>query len=307
MRLIADRLLARLLPRVCRALGLYAHWHIGRMRFLQWLIGILLFVVSCVTAWLTYLAAVAADDDPSLPRLRFLLLVGALTAVILAVAQKAVDGGALRSRRKEVEALRTQFFQVFDGPLVRLMGQIEAMALLPPNARPERLHAIRHNIVRSASQLVASETSRASYFVVEAPLAPLRVAKSGEYNYSDARVDNATTTFVEAAGTAREVWTVLDTGKPAVYPDLTKRAPADWDLDDKQYRGFLTYAVHVGRTGVGVLTVNTLVKGELGGADQSIVGALAGLLSVAETLALGPKDRNTLSTAARGAGVGGAN
>lgn len=269
------------------------------MRSIQWIITLLLVVAGGATAWYTYQLAQLATDAPERPQILKMLLMFGIATVLLGLIQKLVDAGMLRSRKKELRAWRAQFYSVFDGPVSRLLAQIEAMAVKPANVRDVDLHSIRNSIVRDVSQLVASETARATYFQVVDQTATSRVMKGDVYNYSDSRSDNATTEFLEHSGIDEGVWKVVDGGGPSVYPNLKKQHPPDWGEKPRIYKGFMTYRVRVGRVGVGVLTVNSLKPDEFGNADQSIMNALAELLSVAEAVALSPQATRRLAAQAQ--------
>lgn len=265
------------------------------MSFWRWLTTILAICAGVVSAVLTHAVASAAANDPALGGLRSGLLATAIATATLAGLTKILDLLAIRSRRAELKAMRAQFYEVFDGPVNRVIDQIEKMALVSPSRRERALHSIRHNVVRSTAQLVASTTARATYFMLDDRSAPkgTRVMHGDEYNFSDNRPDNATTEFNEADDPTSEIWSALDGGGPVIYPNLEKQAPAAWDAEAHVYKGFLTYRVELGRVGVGVLTVNSLNPDEFERADETIVSALAALLSAAEAVALGYRASGT--------------
>jgi hypothetical protein len=267
------------------------------MRVIQWFLTIFLVLAGVVTAIATYRVASLPDGDPNYGNWLLMTLISGIATVIFGVVQKLVDLGMIRSRAKELQALRSQFFEVFDGPLGRLIDQVERMAAEPASERAGKIDSIRYSIVQAAVKVVGSEDARATYFRVEDYAAHDRRMKGDIYNYSDNRSDNATSLFVESASTDREVWTVLATGVPAFEADLSKRQPPTWNANaNREYKCFATYRVHVSDVGIGLLTINTLTPNDLKKSDLSILAALAKLLSAAETVALSPQGLQKILT-----------
>ncbi|QNA92703.1 MULTISPECIES: hypothetical protein [unclassified Microbacterium] len=244
-------------------------------------------MAGIVTAFLTFAVALTPAIDAS--SLRVGLLVTGIATAVFGVLTKILDLVVVHSRKEDIKALRAQFYEVFDGPMNRMIAQVQRMALRAPAKRQESLHALRLNVVISTAQLVASKTARATYFMLEdrTALVGRRAMRGTEYNYSDNRRDNATTEFVEADDPQSEIWQALDGHGPVIYPNLTVSAPAGWDANAHVYKGFLTFRIEMGDAGVGVLTVNSLNPNEFEPADVAIVGALAAVLSMAEAAAHG--------------------
>ena len=256
------------------------------MRALSWVVFSLFVAAGIVAAWFAYQIALLQSGDPALGLLRLQFLCASLATGFLGAAQKILDSAFARSMKKVLKLQRARLYEVFDGPMLLLLEQIERMAV---EEEPQKyIMAIRQSVVRAACEVVEAEKPRASYFQVEDVAAKYRVMTCLEYNYSNSRADKPTTRFIEGSGVDDGVWMVMEDGKPRYEKDLVKSPPSDMPSSIvRVYKCFITLRIQVGGVGIGILTINAIERNELTGSDLSILRSLAELLSVAESVAIG--------------------
>ncbi len=213
---------------------------------------------------------------------RALWIVANLFAVVIAVLIQAYE-----QRRRERERHATEIVAVdmrvamndaLD-PIVRQLGRIAVAG--GRREREERREQTIPMVLYSAAQLIGPDRVRACWFELDdgSPRKLRPVLHEG-------RAEPARTTFVEGTPRGDIVFELLATNTHLFCEDVRVSPPTGWDPSHPhEYRTFLAVPVVAGDEAYGMLSVDSLLPGDLTEGDVPLLRLLAGLL--ADALAYG--------------------
>ena len=213
---------------------------------------------------------------------RVLWIVANIVAVVVAVLVQAYEQRRRERERRATEIvavdMRVAMNDALD-PIVRQLGRI-AVA----DGRREREELREQTIpmvLYSAALLIGPDRLRACWFELDdgSPRALRPVLHEG-------RAGAPRTTFVEGTPSGDPVFELLAVNTHRFCEDVDVAPPPGWDpTHAHEYRTFLAVPVVAGDEAYGLLTVDSLVPGDLTVGDVPLLRLLAGLL--ADALAYG--------------------
>lgn len=205
-----------------------------------------------------------------------------LLSVATAVVVQAIEQRRRERERQAAEVvaidMRTAMNDSLD-PIVRQIGRIAVAA-----DRGERL-ALREQtvpmVLYSASLLIGPDRVRASWFRLDT-----RTPRALRPELSEGRAGGPRTTFIEGTRVGDPVFELLASNEHRFCADVLVQPPPGWDASHSHdYRTFLSVPVVAGSRAFGLLTVDSLLPGDLTEGDVPLLRLLAGLL--ADALAYG--------------------
>jgi len=245
--------------------------------------GIRFYVTTGVTAAALTLAAFASVVVGSLHgTTRAWWIAINLVSVATAVVVQAVEQRRRERERRAAEVvaidMRTAMNDALD-PIVRQIGRI-AMASNSKDRIALREQTVPM-VLNSASQLIGPDRVRACWFRLDDGK-----PRALRPELSEGRAGAPRTTFVEGTAVGDPVFDLLARNEHRFCADVSVLPPPGWDptrLHD--YRTFLSVPVVAGSRALGLLTVDSLLPGDLTEGDVPLLRLLAGLL--ADALAYG--------------------
>jgi hypothetical protein len=212
--------------------------------------------------------------------------VGWIVVNLLSVATAAVVQ-SIEQRRRERERqaaeivavdMRVAMNDALD-PIVRQLGRI---ATASRRERDELREQTIPMVLYSASLLIGPERVRACWFRLHNWRRPRRLSPE----LSEGRADALRTEFVEGTPSGNSVFELLTHNMHRFCRDVLTSPPAGWDpTHPHEYRTFISVPVVAGNQAFGLLTVDSLLPGDLTEGDVPLLRLLAGLL--ADALAYG--------------------
>ena len=241
------------------------------------------YVTTAVTAAALVLAALASIlVGTSHDGARVAWIVANLFAVVLAVLTQAYEQRRRERERQATEIvaidMRVAMNDALD-PIVRQLGRI-AVA----DGRREREELREQTIpmvLYSAALLIGPDRVRACWFRLDdgSPRALRPVLHEG-------RAGPPRTTFFERTPRGNIAFELLATNTHLFCEDVRTSPPPGWDpAHPHEYQTFLAVPVVAGDEAYGMLTVDSLLSGDLSEGDVPLLRLLAGLL--ADALAYG--------------------
>jgi hypothetical protein len=212
--------------------------------------------------------------------------IGWIVVNLLSVASATVVQ-AIEQRRRERERqaaeivavdMRVAMNDALD-PIVRQLGRI---ATAGRRERDELREQTIPMILYSASLLIGPERVRACWFRLHSWRGRRRLRPE----LSEGRADALRTEFVEGTPSGDSVFELLTHNMHRFCEDVLISPPPGWDpKHPHEYRTFISVPVVAGNTAFGLLTVDSLLPGDLTEGDVPLLRLLAGLL--ADALAYG--------------------
>jgi GAF domain-containing protein len=213
--------------------------------------------------------------------------VGWITVDLVSVATAAVVQTVEQHRRErerraaEIVAvdMRVAMNDALD-PIVRQLGRIAVAG--GRRERDELREQTIPMVLYSASLLIGPERVRACWFRLHEGRGPRRLVPE----LSEGRADVLRTEYVEGTSSGDAVFELLIRNTHRFCRDVATAPPPGWDPSHvHEYRTFIAVPVVAGTTAFGLLTVDSLLPGDLTEGDVPLLRLLAGLL--ADALAYG--------------------
>lgn len=197
-----------------------------------------------------------------------------------------VQGIEQRRRERERQAaeivavdMRVAMNDALD-PIVRQLGRIAVAG--SRRERDELREQTIPMVLYSASLLIGPERVRACWFRLHNGRGPRRLTPE----LSEGRADALRTQFVEGTPSGDSVLELLTKNTHRFCADVQTAPPPGWDPGHPhEYRTFISVPVVAGTTAFGLVSVDSLLPGDLTEGDVPLLRLLAGLL--ADALAYG--------------------
>lgn len=214
---------------------------------------------------------------------RIVWIVVDLLAVATAALVQAVEQRRRERERQAAEILavdtRTAMQDALD-PIVRQLGRIAVAG--GRHERDELREQTVPMVLYSASQLIGPERVRACWFRLHDARGPRRLRPE----LSEGRADALRTEFVAGTPSGDSVLALITHNTHRFCADVVAAPPPGWDASrPHEYRTFISVPVVAGTTAFGLLTVDSMLPGDLTEGDVPLLRLLAGLL--ADAMAIG--------------------
>lgn len=206
-----------------------------------------------------------------------------LLAVAGAVVVQAIDQRRRERERQAAEIvavdMRVAMNDALD-PIVRQLGRIAVAG--SRRERDELREQTIPMVLYSASLLIGPERVRACWFRLHDGRGPRRLVPE----LSEGRADALRTEFLEGTPSGDSVLDLLTRNTHRFCHDVRAAPPPGWEPGHPhEYRTFISVPVVAGNTAFGLVTVDSLLPGDLTDGDVPLLRLLAGLL--ADALAYG--------------------
>jgi hypothetical protein len=245
--------------------------------------GIRFYVATTLTAAFLALAALAgilAGTSQGTARAWWIAV--NLISVAAAVIVQAIEQRRRERERQAAEIvavdMRVAMNDALD-PIVRQLGKIAVAG--SRRERDELREQTIPMVLYSASLLIGPDRVRACWFRLDQ-----RRPRTLRPELSEGRADVTRTTFIEGTPVGDSVFELLTNNVHRFCEDVSVSPPPGWDAaHPHEYRTFLSVPVIAGSTAFGLLSVDSLLPGDLTEGDVPLLRLLAGLL--ADALAYG--------------------
>jgi hypothetical protein len=204
-----------------------------------------------------------------------------LLAVAGAVVAQAIEQRRRERERRAVETVAIDMRVAMNDALDPIVRQLGKIAVSGRRDRDELREQTVPMVLYSAALLIGPDRVRACWFELDerAPRALRPVLHEG-------RAGGPRTTFVEGTVAGDSVFELLTANAHRFCKDVHVDPPPGWDATHPHdYQTFLAVPVVAGTKAFGLLTVDSLVAGDLTEGDVPLLRLLAGLL--ADALAYG--------------------
>jgi len=246
--------------------------------------GVRFYVTTGLTALAVALAALSGIlAGTSHGNLRVGWIVVNLLSVAAATVVQAIEQRRRERERQAAEIvavdMRVAMNDALD-PIVRQLGRIAVAG--GRRERDELREQTVPMVLYSASLLIGPERVRACWFRLHNARGPRRLIPE----LSEGRADALRTVFTEGTPSGDSVLELLTHNSHRFCEDVTVSPPPGWDpAHPHEYRTFMSVPVVAGNTAFGLLSVDSLLPGDLTEGDVPLLRLLAGLL--ADALAYG--------------------
>jgi hypothetical protein len=208
-------------------------------------------------------------------------IVANLVAVASAVVAQAIEQRRRERERQAAEAVAVDMRVAMNDALDPIVRQLGKIAVSGRRERDELREQTVPMVLYSAALLIGPDRVRACWFRLDegSPRALRPVLHEG-------RAGGPRTTFVEGTAAGDSVLELLRTNSHRFCEDVRAAPPPGWNpTHPHDYQTFLAVPVVAGTRAFGLLTVDSLVTGDLTEGDVPLLRLLAGLL--ADALAYG--------------------
>jgi hypothetical protein len=239
--------------------------------------GVRFYVTTGITAVAVALAALSgilAGTSHGNSRIGWIVV--NLVSVASATVVQSIEQRRRERERQAAEIVAVDMRVAMNDALDPIVRQLGRIGTAGRRERDELRQQTIPMVLYSASLLIGPDRVRACWFRLHNWRGPRRLRPE----LSEGRADALRTEFVEGTPSGDSVFELLTHNTHRFCEDVLASPPPGWDpKHPHEYRTFISVPVVAGNTAFGLLTVDSLLPGDLTEGDVPLLRLLAGLLA----------------------------